>query len=48
MKSDFKIIELFWMDLLREFERNESDEVLKILRFVENEVEKLHAITSIE
>lgn len=46
MKNDFKIIEIFWMDLLIEFERNESDEILKILRFVENEVRKLHAITS--
>lgn len=42
--SQLKLIETFWNDLLMEFERNESEDILKIIRFVEMEVSRLNDI----
>jgi hypothetical protein len=38
MQNEFKVIEAFWRDLLHEFEKTESEELLKVIKFVDKEV----------
>ncbi|KYD04157.1 hypothetical protein B4102_3306 [Heyndrickxia sporothermodurans] len=38
--SQMRIIESYWTDLLIEFEKNESEEVLQVLKFIDKEVSK--------
>lgn len=43
MSSDFNVIKAFWMELLYKYEKTESEELLKVLKFVDKEVARLNA-----